>query len=380
VKKVKTAVGLVLCGVAWGLAACAETPVVTAPEGLGPPTCPLEGCGRAASADLLRPAGGVCPLAEGDACGGLGPSACADEALASWASVREGRGIACVTRMLSEACDGGDVRACGFAGRLWLDGKGLEKDVDRGLKLLGLACDGGVALSCLVAARFLGAASGADSSGDDSDAQHRFEMQYACLAGQGEACMQVGLFFKLGDSGFPQDDARAVVAYGRGCNLGDSRACNNLGDAYAYGEGVARDLDHAVDAFDKSCRLGEALGCANLGYRLERGLGIARDVARARSLYRDACNIGASYACLHLDLLAAQGPEASRDPARMLARWKRACDASRDGKACAYEGLIYDDGPDGLARDEVKSIAAMTRGCNLGEPRACDWVRMHSDD
>ncbi|MGH7440709.1 MAG: hypothetical protein ACRENE_33875, partial [Polyangiaceae bacterium] len=62
------------------------------------------------------------------------------------------------------------------------------------------------------------------------------------------------------------------------------------------------------------------------------------------------------------------------------ARWVRACEKDRDARACAFVGLIYDDGPDGFARDEARSQAAMSRACELGEPQACDWVRMHSDD
>jgi TPR repeat protein len=282
--------------------------------------------------------------------------------------------------MLSEACAQGEVRACAFAGRLLLDGKGLAKDVDRGLELLTRACDGGVPLACLVGSRYLGEAGAADSGQDNSDAQHRFEMQYSCLSGQGEACMQIGLLFRFGGDGFLRDFGQAVAAYTRGCNLGESRSCNNLGDALAYGEGVDRDLYKAVEVFDKSCHLGEVLGCANLGYRLERGLGVARDVGRARALYRDACNVGSGYACLHEELLAVDGAKGGRDPAGLVARWTRACEHTKDGRACAFLGLIYDDGPDGLARDEGKSLAAMSRGCDLGEPRACDWMKTHGGD
>jgi hypothetical protein len=286
--------------------------------------------------------------------------------------------------MLGAACAQGEARACSFAGRLWLGGAGLEKDVARGLKMLTLACDGGVPLACLVGSRYLGeagASAGASGSEQDlSDLQHRLEMEHSCLTGQGEACMQVGALFRLGDEGFPRDFAQAVRAYTRGCNLGDSGSCNNLGDALAYGEGVDRDLDRAVDAFDKACHLGEALGCANLGYRLERGLGVGRDAGRARALYRDACNVGSSYGCLHLELLTAQGGRGPRDVAASLARWSRACEEGKDGRACAFLGLLYDDGPDGLARDVPRSLAAMSRGCSLGEPRACDWVRMHGED
>ena len=342
------------------LAACAPAPpLVTAPSVAPPPVCPLEGCSRDAWADLEQPGGADCPRSDAD-CAGLTPAACTDEALASWGdrgAYEGGRSLRCIARTLSAACEQGEARACGFAGRLFLDGGGLEKDVDRGLSLLTRACDDGVALACLVGARFLGdsrASPGGSDGPDGSDAQHRFEMQHACLSGQGEACLQVGLLFRLGESGFPEDLAKAVAAYTRGCNVGESRSCNNLGDALAYGEGVARDLEKAVGTFDKACHLGEALGCANLGFRLERGLGATRDVAKARALYRDACNVGSPYACLHAALLAAQGGQPPRDPAGAAARWVRACEKGGDARACAFVGLIYDDGPDGLARDEAR--------------------------
>jgi TPR repeat protein len=226
----------------------------------------------------------------------------------------------------------------------------------------------------------LGDAGSEGGSPDGADAQHRFEMEYACLTGQSEACFQVGIFFRLGQEGFPRDPASAVRAYVRGCNLGESRACNNLGDALAYGEGVDRDLDRAAEAFTRACKLGEALGCANLGYRFEHGSGVARDVARARALYRDACNTGSVYGCLHAEMLAAQGARVPRDPAGALAHWVSACERGKDARACAFVGLLYDDGPDGLKRDETRSLQAMGRGCDLGDTRACDWVRMHTED
>ncbi len=361
-------------------AACAPAPLVTTPRGPGPPVCPIEGCSRAAWADLEGPAGATCPAAHDGGCAGLTPSACTDAALAAWGAPEAGRGLPCVAAMLSEACAEGEARACAFAGRLWLDGKGLQKDVGRGLEMLTTACDGGVPLACLVGSRYLGDASTKEAGSDTADVQHRFEMEYACLTGQGEACMQVGMLFRLGEEGFPRDYALAVAAYRRGCDLAESRSCNNLGDALAYGEGTGRDLERAAAIFERSCRMGEVLGCANLGFRFERGLGVARDAAKARSLYRDACNLGSSYACLHLELMAADGARAAPDPARTLTRWTRACDHGRDGRACAFVGLLYDDGPDGLARDEAKSLAAMSRGCDLGEPRACDWIKAHSDD
>ena len=362
----------VVAGVA--LAAC-SAPLVTTPAAPAAPTCPLEGCTAGAWAG--QGAVALCPSAGDRACAGMVAEACTEKALAAWGGADDDRALGCVARMLSEACDAGDARACGFAGRFWLDGRGAPRDAARGLRMLGRACDGGVALACLVGAKAVGDASGAP---DAPDFQHRFEMEYACLEGQAETCFQVGLFFHLGQEGFPRDLVSAVQAYVRGCNLGESRACNNLGDALAYGEGIERDLDRAADSFTRACKLGEALGCANLAYRLEHGSGVVRDLARARALYRDACNTGSVYACLHAELLALQEALARRDPAGELAHWVRACDRGKDGRACAFVGLLYDDGPDGLHRDEGKSLHAMRRGCELGEPRACDWVRMHTEE
>jgi TPR repeat protein len=143
---------------------------------------------------------------------------------------------------------------------------------------------------------------------------------------------------------------------------------------------VARDVERAAAAFNKACRLGEALGCANLGYMAEHGEGLVRDVARARALYRDACLTGDVYGCLHADMLAAQDAGAPRDPTRALAHWRRACEEGRNARACAFVGVMYVDGPDGMARDEAKSQKAMARACDLGDKRACEWLAGHTDE
>jgi uncharacterized protein len=64
-----------------------------------------------------------------------------------------------------------------------------------------------------------------------------------------------------------------------------------------------------------------------------------------------------------------------RDPRRALEHWQRACER-RDGRSCAFVGIVFEDGPDGLARDEAKSQAAMTRACEVGDRYGCDWRRV----
>ena len=344
-------------------------------------TCPAEGCGRPAAAaeDGGGAGGGTCRSARGAPCGGAPGRECTERALSAWGELQDAGTLDCVAAMLSEACSLGDGRACGFAGRLWLDGHGVERDAERGIALLLRACDGGLAPSCTLAARRL-TETADDGIQGASALRTRADLEGSCWMGQADACYRAGLLFYFGRDAFPRDRSLAAQAYGHGCDLGDSRACNNLGDALAYGDGIPRDVDRAAGLFDKACHLGEALGCANFGYMAEHGEGVARDAARARALYRDACTTGDAYGCLHWDMMAAQDAGAPADPTRALAQWTHACEHGRDARACAFVGVLYEDGPDGMARDEAKSLEAMARGCALRNERACEWVKSRSTD
>ena len=365
--------------------ACAPaTPLVT-PAAASPAACPLGGCGGAGDArDASTTAAGstssLCAAAGDAPCAGASPADCAARALSAWSEATDDRGVACVAQMLADACSLQDARACAFAGRLSLDGRGTSRDAPRGLEMLVRGCDGGVAMACEVGARWLGEGTHAADMPGGQELLARLEGQRTCLAGQAEACFQIGVLFYYGRDAFPRDRASSSRAFSRGCDLGDSRACNNLGDAMAYGEGVGRDVQGAAASFLKACRLGEALGCANLGYMAEHGAGVARDLPRARSLYREACTAGDVYGCLHLDLLAAEDAGAPRDPDRALEHWRHACERGHVARACAFVGVMYEDGPDGVARDEEKSMQAMARACDLGDTRACEWVKSHPDD
>jgi TPR repeat protein len=345
----------------------------------GAPACPIDGCGPPAGESSAGPLLSACAGAGEAPCGGVPATKCTELAVSLWSGHDDDHTVACVARMLGEACSLGDPSACGFAGRMWLDGRGVARDPTRGLDMLVRACDGGVRLACAVAVRWLAEAAHTHDNPSAPDLRRRLEAEHACLTSEADACYQVGLFFYFGESSCPRDRAMATRAYERGCALGDARACNNLGDALAYGEGTPRDVARAAALFDKACRLGEALGCANSGYMFEHGEGVSSDRPRARGLYRESCASGEVYGCLHADMLVATEAAASRDQRRALELWTAACDR-RDARACAFVGVMYVDGPDGLARDSSKSLEAMNRACGLGEPRACEWVKAHPSD
>jgi TPR repeat protein len=237
-----------------------------------------------------------------------------------------------------------------------------------------------VAQACVVAATWLGEPLHTRDIKDASQLRSRLDMQNACWMGQADACLQVAASFGGGRDAFPRDLGLAAVFYGRGCDLGEARACSVLGVAFAYGDGVPADPSRATAMFERSCHLGYPLGCANLGSMLEVGEGIARDRPRARALYRDACVTGEVYGCLHAEMMAAADRGAPANPRAALSFWRHACDAQRDARACAFVGLLYEDGPDGVPRDEGQSEKAMQHACDLGHHRACEWMKYHSEE
>lgn len=363
----------------FALAACSSPGVTVAPGARPPAVCPLEGC-EAARAQAIESAAspGACAAAGDAPCAGAPAAECTSRALAAWGEATDARAVACVGRMLAASCELGDATGCSYAGRMYLEGQGLEHDVAQGLKLLDRACGADIVLACRVAVRWLADAEHARAVTDAMELRSRFDQHLDCLTGAREQardqCADEGLAYSHGRDHYPRDLARSVAAYERGCMLGQRVACNNLGDAYEYGDGVRRDLARAGQLYDRACRTGEPLGCANLGHLLENGEGVARDVARARALYRDACAAGSDYGCFHQQMSAVESPATPAEAQRALEKWQRACDA-RSARACAFVGILYEDGPDGYARDEERSMKAMARACELGEKLACKWMR-----
>ena len=297
-------------------------------------------------------------------------------ALAAWADAQDDRQVACVARVLADACSLGDAAGCTHAGRMWLDGRAVARDPERGLAMLDKGCEGGVLMSCMVAVRWLADEQRAVTVKDGASLRVRFDAEANCLGGSADDCASLGQQYYAGRDPFPRDRARSAIEYQRGCDLGSTLACSNLGDAYEYGDSVPRDLARAASLYDRACHAGNPLGCSNLGHLVEHGEGVARDAARARALYRDACSRGEVYGCLHAQLMALEPAGPPADPMASLERWRRACDR-KEARACAFVGLIYEDGPDGLARDEAKSLQAMSRACDLGFRAGCDWLQTH---
>lgn len=82
--------------------------------------------------------------------------------------------------------------------------------------------------------------------------------------------------------------ALRIAGLERCAHQDDVQAMALLGDAFAKGEGVARDDVQAVAWYARAVDGGSRLAMCNLAHHYEKGLGVPQDLQRARSLYESA--------------------------------------------------------------------------------------------
>ena len=250
----------------------------------------------------------------------------------------KGEGPTLDLKKITDACRGGDARACLTLGMIKDQGVGLVPDAKAAASLYRRACDGGEQL----------------------------------------ACYNLGYLLENG-RGVEMDTAEAAKLYEAACDAGEARACSNLGYILELGDGIPEDPDRAAALYRKACKGGAMVGCNNLGVAYEEGLILEPDVVRARDLYRRSCDGGHVRACTRLAGLhargcfAAEGPEgacqpAPDDEAQLAAMIEATCEEAGTPIACAAAGVWLL----GKAPNDPKIIERLEKACDNDEPWGCN--------
>ena len=115
------------------------------------------------------------------------------------------------------------------------------------------------------------------------------------LKGSAVSCSAAGDIVDAG-RGVPEDLARAVTLYTKGCDGGDAPACWRLASLRAFGRGVPRDVAAALRVLEPACQPGGREACARLGQALA-STGDLADLAKARTVLTGSCDGGYAPAC-----------------------------------------------------------------------------------
>lgn len=152
--------------------------------------------------------------------------------------------ISLAISLYKECADAGSLDATAILGRYYLNGIGVDQDVELGVSMVTRAADGGNALAN-------------DVMGD---------------------CYSEGV-------GVDINDSKAFEYYQKSSALGRPSACHSLACMYRDGRGVERDLYKAIELFENAINGGQQRSRLALGMIYLSGDSIEKDLEQARSLF-----------------------------------------------------------------------------------------------
>jgi TPR repeat protein len=174
--------------------------------------------------------------------------------------------------------DAGQVDCMIRAANFYIEGKGVEKDADRGLAILRKAAEAGSAIAHFsIAAHYL--------SAEKPDLLAGYGHLVAAANGNlVEAQNELGLLYLSGKLGVA--DAPAGVAWlTRSAQNGNAAAQNNLAAIYENGiAGVPRNLENAGQLYTLAANQGHAPATLALARMLKEGIGTEPDPVKAWAL------------------------------------------------------------------------------------------------
>ena len=158
----------------------------------------------------------------------------------------DNKNYSCLTELLNEAIELGDIRSCSLLGDMYRFGHGVDKQYGSAIEMYELAIKRGA---------------------DFSDPYFGLGWIYQCGEGY-------------------QDYTKAKEMYEKAIDLGCDTSCLRLAVMYYSGNGVSKDYIKGREFCELAIELGNGEACWKLGSHYYNGkFGVDRDLARAKELY-----------------------------------------------------------------------------------------------
>ena len=175
-----------------------------------------------------------------------------------------------------------------------------------------------------------------------SDKENMERMFKRMEANDASAMYNLGVDYRDGNFGLPQDYRKALELWHRAAKLGYADAYCNIGYAYECGEGVKVDKKKAV----YYCELAAIMGCINARYNLGIEEENAGNVERARKHYMIAIQGGKSDCLSEIKELYLNGHVTKEDYMKALQAYQtylgKIKSVQRDkAAACSYRSRYY---------------------------------------
>ncbi len=251
---------------------------------------------------------------------------------------------------LRRAAEQGLAEAQFELGRKFLDGVGVEKRVDDGIKWLKLSAKQNFksAIDLL---------------------QTRFPNQIVLTkeeADQARSSFNKGLGHLLGQEGLEKDPDKAVQYFLEAAEIGSVDAQWNLGLLYNEGIGVERSGEEAKYWFEKAAKAGHARAQFNLSIMYMTGDGAEEDIDKAADYMKLSADAGFVDAAFGLAELYSVGRGVTKNLDEAV-RWFKVAAEAGHPRAQSNLGTFYVEGQ-GVEANEQEAFNWFKKAADLGEP------------
>ena len=218
------------------------------------------------------------------------------------------------------ACNQGDARQCFNAGTI----SKTEGDYDSAIKFYNKSCDANDSKGCNNLAYLYLEGKGVKRN---IKIAKKFSNK-ACSLGNNIACLNLGKLYYSNKGGLGRDLNKSLSFFEIACKNGNMEGCYNVGAIYGYDRPLSKEenIKRSFIFLDKACKgkygkaclaikpicealcnKGDASACFELGSIYSRGIGIKRDRKKAKEILMKSCKLGLQKSCLAVMLLENYG-------------------------------------------------------------------------
>ena len=147
-----------------------------------------------------------------------------------------------------------------------------------------------------------------------------------CLADEESVATPESLYQAGEDAVDAMDYATALDYFQQAADQGSADAIRSIGNLYADGNGVEKDIEKAQEYWLRAVDLGNTKALLNLGNIYARGEGVEQDSEKARELYQKAIDLGDTDGYVSLGNMYYYGFGVEQDFAKAMEYWLLAAD------------------------------------------------------
>lgn len=285
-----------------------------------------------------------------------------------------------VFEMTKSQCESGNMLACTQVGTMYLEGKGVSKNVTKAINYFHHACGKDEAKACsnLASLYYTGGVVGKDFQVALKRSRKACDLNGTDEGGNG-CLIFASLLFE--GRAIKKDPARVPFVLKNACRQNNAQGCESLGAAFENGRGLTKSSSQASYYLGLACDMARQESCsyilATLLYEVRDRFPFEKDpqnIQEVHALFSQACKSGVAVGCYGSGKAYFMVNNDSQGPGF----WQKACDGG-EARAC-YDLGLYKRKHVYANTSKADAIPYFEKACTKGDGRSCHMLgELHTE-